>query len=371
MSSCLSGSGRAFGLDLEIIKSPTASWTSTNSSSLSESRNSPISISTRKARTPRKRPNQVYDEAAAILSTAYPKLFPTKHLSKPCKFPNLPTPYLLEPLDLLMPFLDGSGCSRERSNVPAKRKGLSHLEKTCQSPGNREISSDVYNLLEACDDYREDFNAESILDDEIGEGIDSIMGKLSMEISPTHPSICASSSHTNSLYSYPVGVGLGIDFGCGIRREMRAIRNVDEGDWWRYPTVVNVADTTKRITRKAAENNNSVTVKEPTTHSKAGLLLKLNHNNVLSQWAGKGSPFVDGFPGSDVHARLAQIDLFPEQESGGRGRGRGRGVTVNKERGCKRASSKKISCQVRKAKPDQRSSARGRCVRKPNCANDG
>ncbi|KAK4391987.1 protein CHLOROPLAST IMPORT APPARATUS 2 [Sesamum angolense] len=110
MSSCLSGGGRAYRLELDIFKSPTTSWTSNSSSpssTLSESSNSPLTISTRKARTPRKRPNQTYNEAAAILSTAYPKLFPTKHLTKPCKFTkshNTETPFLFEPSDLFMPF---------------------------------------------------------------------------------------------------------------------------------------------------------------------------------------------------------------------------------------------------------------------------
>uniref|UniRef100_A0A0V0H243 Putative ovule protein n=1 Tax=Solanum chacoense TaxID=4108 RepID=A0A0V0H243_SOLCH len=78
MSSCLAGGGRAaYKLDLEIIKSPSTSWTSQSSSpssTLSESSNSPIAISTRKPRTPRKRPNQTYNEAAALLSTVYPKI---------------------------------------------------------------------------------------------------------------------------------------------------------------------------------------------------------------------------------------------------------------------------------------------------------
>ncbi|EPS64863.1 hypothetical protein M569_09917, partial [Genlisea aurea] len=80
------GGGTAYRLeplDLDFIKSPPSnSWLSNTSSSpsstLSEATNSPLVISTRKPRTPRKRPNQTYNEAAAILSTVYPKIFPAK-----------------------------------------------------------------------------------------------------------------------------------------------------------------------------------------------------------------------------------------------------------------------------------------------------
>ncbi|KAM0036711.1 putative transcription factor C2C2-CO-like family [Helianthus debilis subsp. tardiflorus] len=66
------GTGRAYGFDIEnVVKSPSMtssrnSHSSSPSSTLSESSNSPIAISNRKPRTPRKRPNQTYNEAAEI-----------------------------------------------------------------------------------------------------------------------------------------------------------------------------------------------------------------------------------------------------------------------------------------------------------------
>ncbi|KAL0308282.1 UNVERIFIED_CONTAM: protein CHLOROPLAST IMPORT APPARATUS 2 [Sesamum radiatum] len=183
MSSCLSGGGRAYrleSLDLEIIKSPSTSWISNSSSpssTLSESSNCPLAISTRKPRTPRKRPNQTYNEAAALLSTAYPKIFPTKHLTKFTKPHNTKNPFSLEPSDLLMipfPTIDNSEFLLRR---PHFAKEFNLFEKPCLSPGEINSSSEV------CDEYQDDIDAESILDEEIGEGIDSIIGRTSR--SPT------------------------------------------------------------------------------------------------------------------------------------------------------------------------------------------
>ncbi|KAI5584207.1 hypothetical protein BDE02_06G065000 [Populus trichocarpa] len=117
-SPCISGGGRTYGFDLEIVKSSSTSSTRTShtsspSSTISESSNSPLAISTRKSRTPRKRPNQTYNEAAALLSTAYPNIFSTKHLTKSSKFTKPQDNSLLldQSSDLLLPFrvFDNSG----------------------------------------------------------------------------------------------------------------------------------------------------------------------------------------------------------------------------------------------------------------------
>ncbi|KAK4396706.1 protein CHLOROPLAST IMPORT APPARATUS 2 [Sesamum angolense] len=305
MSSCLSGGGRAYrleSLDLEIIKSPSTSWISNSSSpssTLSESSNCPLAISTRKPRTPRKRPNQTYNEAAALLSTAYPKIFPTKHLAKFTKPHNTKNPFSLEPSDLLMipfPTIDNSEFLLRR---PHFAKEFNLFEKPCLSPGEINSSSEV------CDEYQDDIDAESILDEEIGEGIDSIIGKNE----PVTDDMSSYNAMNNCCYGYPVG--LGFEFGYGVRRELRAMRNVDEGDWWRFPSV-NVADiaptTSKMIPAEKKKKKNG-----------GGLLLKLNYDSVLNAWSDKSSPFSGDAPGaesaaagSDVQARLAQIDLFSE-----------------------------------------------------------
>lgn len=220
----------------------------------------------------------------------------------------------------------------ERPDFHIERKGSNSFEKPCQSPG--EINSQG-NFLEVCDEYEEDFDAESILDEEIEEGIDCIMGKLSMDNGPTNDSSsCSSSIHTNtSCYGCPVG--LGFDLGHGIRRELRAMRNVDEGDdWWRFPSV-NVGDITQKFAKipvnkkkKNVEKKNSEAAGEEsflsTKPSKeklasrgcseesipqpnAGLLLKLNYDNVLNAWSDKGSPFSSDARGAQSTRNDVQV----------------------------------------------------------------
>lgn len=385
MSSCLTGGGRAYRLDLEIIKSPSSSWTSNSSSpssTLSETSNSPLAISTRKPRTPRKRPNQTYNEAAALLSTAYPKIFSTKHLTKPCKFTKQQQyPFSYESSDLLLPFrsIDDS-CflihhrpppMLEKSSHQSRQKQVSSLcEKPCQSPG--EISSKGNNnnnnnnsSLENFDDSQEDFDAESILDEEIEEGIDSILGEINVkkEYSVAEPNnnnnngfCCSSISSSNQLgtcYGYPVGLGFGVnyfeEYGYGLRRNsISAFRKVDDGEWWRYPSV-NIGDITpkfnkpvsekKKKKKKVEEKNSSVpaasssrTNKEnseqkspPQAAAGAGggggmneesvqksnfsaLLLKLDYEEILNAWSDRSCPFSEDSPvsdatGNDVHVR--------------------------------------------------------------------
>ncbi|KAL2250922.1 UNVERIFIED_CONTAM: Protein CHLOROPLAST IMPORT APPARATUS 2 [Sesamum indicum] len=337
MSSCLSGGGRAYrldSLDLEIIKSPSTSWISNSSSpssTLSESSNCPLAISTRKPRTPRKRPNQTYNEAAALLSTAYPKIFPTKHLTKFTKPHNSKNPFSLEPSDLLMipfPTIDNSEFLLRR---PHFAKEFNLFEKPCLSPGEINSSSEI------CDEYQDDIDAESILDEEIGEGIDSIIGKNE----PVTDDMNSHNAMNNCCYGYPVG--LGFEFGYGVRRELRAMRNVDEGDWWRFPSV-NVADiapTTSKIPaekkkKKVAElvKNSEPAKEKPIStlirsnkeinsagkdHHKeescvpqqngGGLLLKLNYDGVLNAWSDKGSPFSGDAPGAESAAAGTDVQV--------------------------------------------------------------
>lgn len=226
-----------------------------------------------------------------------------------------------------MPFdraIGSSGCllqcppMLESSAFPAEAK----VEKPCLSPG--EVSSQG-NFSEICDELQGDFDAESILDEEIEEGIDSIMGNLRTDGETRYSSVQRES------YCFGFPVGMGFDFGCGLRRELRAMRNVDEGDWWSFPSV-NVADITHKIARMPVEKKkkNSESAKKssfPASHKQkketlaaaaaasseesvppqptAGLQLKLNYDDVLSAWSDKGSPFSGDSPvaesaGSDV-----------------------------------------------------------------------
>ncbi|XP_073156038.1 protein CHLOROPLAST IMPORT APPARATUS 2 [Henckelia pumila] len=401
MSSCLSGGGRAYRLDLEMIKSPTTSWISNSSSpssSLSESTNSPLAISTRKPRTPRKRPNQTYNEAASILSTAHPNIFPSKHLKNPCKLAKssfeIKNHFLLEPSVLLIrPFqvIDSSGFLLPIFERPRFLTWPRSCEKSCQSPG--EIDSER-SSLEMCDDSHQDFDAESILDEDVEEGIDSIMGNLDMmKESATDADHDKTMPMNTFCYGYPIG--LGFDYGFGVRRESRAVRNVDEeDDWWRFPSVLDIDSKTakNRIEKKKkVEIKNVVSSKENAASnmvpnqenstcetaqggsippSNARLFLKLNYDGVLDAWSDKDSPFSDDSPvsnavGNDVQVRLAQIDLF--SENGGI---REASVLRYKEKRRSRFFSKKIRYQVRKVNADQRPRIKGRFVRTPNSPDD-
>lgn len=432
MSSCLTGGGRAaYKLDLEIIKSPSTSWTSQSSSpssTLSESSNSPIAISTRKPRTPRKRPNQTYNEAAALLSTAYPKIFSTKHLTKPCKFTKPHYPFSYDSSDLVVPYqiLENSGFLLhppliEKPNCLIQHKSLSSCDKPCQSPG--EIDSKGSTSLDVCEEFHEDFDAESILDEEIEEGIiDNIMGKLNVEndsnesIFTTSYSLSDSKRHQTSggtCYGFPIGLGFEngyqhYDFGM-MRGGVRPLRNVDDGDWWRYTCSVNVIDISPKFSKPPIEKkkkkverpmvelrgrgvqpsssskDNLITKrtnKEDSSHQsikeenvdapkpKSGLLLKLNFDDILNTWSDRESPFSDEMPGSeaagnDVQARLAQIDLF--SENGGI---REASVLRYKEKRRTRRFSKKIRYQVRKVNADRRPRMKGRFVKSPNSPED-
>lgn len=383
MSSCLSGGGRAYGFEPHLVKSPSTSsrtsHSSCPSSTLSESSNSPIAISNRKPRTPRKRPNQTYNEAAALLSTAYPKIFSTKHLTKPCKSSKLRNTCLDEPPELLLPFrvIDNSGFLLhqpilEKPNFGIAPKVVNSCERSCQSPAESDFCGNSSEL------YQEDFDAESILDEEMEEGIDSIMGNLSVNndlIDKSNTCI----GQIDTCYGYPMGMGFSgsFDFGFGMRRGVRALRNVDESNWWSFPTV-DVIDITPEFKKVSAQKKKKKVEKKPVEfkpsessppqenlvpgeftensipESSSGPRLKLNYDKVLEAWSDRGAPFPDEISGSessgnDIHARLAQIDLFSEL-----GGVREASVQRYKEKRRNRLFSKKIRYQVRKVNADRR-----------------
>ncbi|KAF5456388.1 hypothetical protein F2P56_025877 [Juglans regia] len=407
MSSCLSGgSGRTYALDLDIVKSLSTSsrtsQTSSPSSTLSESSNSPLTICTRKSRTPRKRPNQTYNEAAALLSTAYPNIFSAKNLTKPRKFTKQHDSFLDDSPELLLPFrvTDSSAFLlhqpiQEKPSCQIQSKVTNFCDKPCQSPGEVDFHA---SSLELCDGYEEDFDAESILDEEIEEGIDSIMGNLSVDTDMVDDFNAGSSYGSGQKISWygnsiPVGLGFGgkfdLGFGMRINGGVRALRHVDEGNWWGFP-IVDVhqisprfhkasVSTEKKKKKKKVEKLSVVELKEkelPKENSaspkpNSGLLLKLNFEEVLNAWSNRGSPFSDeilgsDMPGDDVSARLAQIDLF--LDGGGL---REASVLRYKEKRRTRLFSKKIRYQVRKVNADQRPRMKGRFVRRPNSSTNG
>ncbi|RWW29974.1 hypothetical protein GW17_00005477 [Ensete ventricosum] len=395
MSSCLGGGGgRAYGFDLDIVKpsSPSSgrsSHSSSPSSTLSESSNAPLTISIKRARTPRKRPNQTYNEAAALLSAIYPNIFsaksPKKLSNKPRTFASFP-----ESSDLLPPFpvLGDAGFLIDK--IQAEKPAAVRVELKLKVPFEKECTSPVSNVSwepnspNPFDD--DDFDAESILDEEVEVGIDSIMGNLSTN-TPTDDDNSEGSSHSNScinpLLRSIIGCKLGRKFELGLgfrlaRNLQRALRNRDEGDWWRSPTVpvrditpdINPSTATATTTPPALEkkkkvdkeevdgmkNSASSTPTPPQEKLKASLGLKLSHEEVINAWSDSGSIFSDGpdSPNSsaDALARLADIDLF--LDAAGAGGVREASVLRYKEKRRTRLFSKKIRYQVRKTNADRR-----------------
>ncbi|KAG1331964.1 protein CHLOROPLAST IMPORT APPARATUS 2 [Cocos nucifera] len=395
MSSCLSGGSRAYGFDLNIVKSSSSSsarssHTSSPSSTLSESSHSSRTISIKRARTPRKRPHQTYNEAAALLSTIYPNIFSTKSSRNISKQTKLFDSFPESCSELLPPFpvpSDAAFLIRESSpEKPASRsepKLKSSFEKKCT--GLSSVRNEFQEPFSP-DPLEEDFDAESILDEEVEEGIDSIMGNLSMNATTNVDDKEESTdynSHINPYLRSLMGFGLGskfeLSFGFQFRRDMqRALRHSDDGEWWRSPTVPMQeivpkfknsmpSSEKKKKKKKKVEKEEVVDMQTTTTitttmttkqeNLKSGLGLKLNHEEVLKAWSGNGSVFADGpdspHSSAEALAKLADIDLFPEAGSSA-GAVREASVLRYKEKRRSRLFSKKIRYQVRKMNADRR-----------------
>ncbi|CAA0822566.1 Protein CHLOROPLAST IMPORT APPARATUS 2 [Striga hermonthica] len=351
-------------LSLSLIKPHTSSWTSISSpSSSSSSFSSPLSesnhtsISTRKARARRKRPNQAYNEAASILSTAYPKLFAAKHLPTGPEFSKLQGQFLFEPSALLTP----PPKSLQSSNFRTGSRNWNSIE----DPRRRAADLGGYSE-ELCGGDEESFSARSILDEEIDEGIDCVMGKLSME----SLKIEDTKSKSGCCYGYPMG--LGFDF------ESRAMRNADGGggdEWWRF-AAVDLADLTPKVSevpvgkkatarRKKLGSGNGNEVKSGRMGSgaeefgQAGgeLRLKLNYDGVLKAWSERGSPFCGDRPAARLAGRDVQTDLFPLPDDGV---GSNATLQPDHEKRPGHLLPKKIRCRVKKVNTNQRPRFKGR-----------
>lgn len=409
MSSCLTGGSQAYGFDLDIVKasslSARSSHTSSPSSTLSESSNSSHPISIKKARTPRKRPHQTYNEAAALLSTVYPNIFSSakssRNLSKQAKpFDSFPESCseLLPPFPVLS---DAAFLIRESSpEKPPSRiepKLKTSLDKERASPARTEFREPL-----SPDPLEEDFDAESILDEEVEEGIDSIVGNLSMNAAADADNKEESGNCNSHIHPYlrslmPFGLGGKLEFGLGfqfqLRRDLRrALRHSDDGDWWRFPTVPmqelvpkfktptsKPSSSEKKKKKKKVEKEEVADLQSSTTAAaaaaatsttkqgnlKPGLGLKLNHEEVLKAWSDRGSMFAGGSDSphspTEALAKLRDMDLFLEAGGGVREAS----VLRYKEKRRTRLFSKKIRYQVRKVNADRRPRMKGRFVKRP------
>ncbi|KAE8732412.1 Chloroplast import apparatus 2, putative isoform 2 [Hibiscus syriacus] len=348
MSSCLSRGGRAYGLELEIIK-PTFSTSSRScqSSPSSSNGNSPLAISTRKPRTPRKRPNQTYNEAAALLSTAYPCLFPPKNFTKSPKFtkPHHYSFFNDSSQLLLFPFrvIQDSGFLLPK---PVESKVESVCNKWASDTSSGEVNSPGRGVsTEREMEFQDDFDAESILEE--GRGIDSIMGKLSVK----------QEEETWEGRSNLVGCS------CYTRKGLvRALRHVEQqANWWNFSTVDLQQISPKTNTNTNTNTNTRADKKKKKNNPNPGLKLKLklNYEEVVNAWSESdgGSPFSHQPPGNDVY-----MDLLSEAEGGVREAS----VLRYKQKRHTRLFSTKIRYQVRKLNADRPPRIKSRFVRWPN-----
>ncbi|KAJ1277887.1 hypothetical protein BS78_04G037000 [Paspalum vaginatum] len=412
-------------LDLDMVKaatppgahsSPLRPLHSSPSSTLSEASNassSATSVSLKRARAPRKRPNQAYNEAAALLASIHPSVFPVK---KSPKTASRPPPQPQSP----------SGAKNCSSPAP-----VSSVFRDFRDPAPSPASPDTVDVDELGEiDFDDDgFDAESILDvDEAtagaAEGLDGIMGSLTVESNAANTSddsiLSSSGIHPYLRSLMVVGLAGRFELGLGFRHAARPNlnralkRRDDDGTWWMWPAVpvkdLTVAPPTppaapasnaampqaaaaaaapekkkskkkkvvkvEKIMAKGKEELPSAKCKEeadgsvaaangdgdadstPTKAPKTGLGLKLDTDEVLKAWSDKGSMFAEGggpespTSAAEVRAKLADIDLFPENGAGGGIREAS--VLRYKEKRRTRLFSKKIRYQVRKVNADCR-----------------
>lgn len=344
------GGGRSFGLRL--------SSSSSQSSTLTELSTYSSRISTKGRRTPRKRPNQRYHEAAALLSTANPKLFSPDNVTKLCihtmpfsSFSNYP--------DFLPTIADTTFLTNqpEKYSFRIDPKQVKSSSISLGEPGSPGFLDDG-------------FDAESILDGEIEEGIDSIMGSLNLT---NHEETM------NSNTQHLMGLTLSGEDG------LRALRRTGEGEQWSSPRVAmrdiipkfkaisTIISSDKKKSKKKREieeeaNEFSTTSKSMEKLS-SNLLLKLNYEEVVKEWSGRGTIFSDdgGAPESSADILSRLVEIVPSLETAGSGGGtREASVMRYKEKRSSRLYSKEIRYQIRKVNADRRPRIKGRFAKRPS-----
>lgn len=288
-SSCIPTTG--LRLDLDMVKgaaspgahsSPLRPVHSSPSSTLSEASNassSATSVSLKRARAPRKRPNQAYNEAAALLASIHPSVFPVKKSPKtgPPRPPSRqlsglaaafdassdllpPLPVLADSAFLLRDVPAPSPQPHPQSPSGAKNCSspapVSSAFRDFRDPAPSPASPDTVDVDELGEiDFDDDgFDAESILDvDEAAagaaaEGLDGIMGSLTVESNNTATTSDDSILSSSGIHPYlrslmVVGLAGRFELGLGSRHGARPNlnralkRRDDDGAWWMWPAV--------------------------------------------------------------------------------------------------------------------------------------
>ncbi|KAF8687503.1 hypothetical protein HU200_043199 [Digitaria exilis] len=392
-SSCIPAGLR---LDLEMVKAagaaapPRPAHSAAASSTLSEASNassssatsSVASLSLKRPRTPRKRPNQTYNEAAALLASMYPSVFPVARGAEapPPRLLGLASALADDPgcSDLLPPFpvLDQAAFLLRdlppppqspsapvpmSPVVPAKScpspaavsSVFSEFRDPAPSPATPDAAAaDELGELDFDDD--DGFDADSILcgvDESAAEGIDGIMGKLSMENNVADVASVSSDLPRSKMHSYLRSLMV-----LGLQRNInQALKghNVDP-EWWMCPaipvkdiappplvplvakpTVSEKKKTKKKLLDSLYKDVATAYCKKEEewipdfgnagtgvlTLPETGLGLRLNTERVLKAWRGRGSVFADrnasdlSLSSAHVVVKREDSDMFPENST--------------------------------------------------------
>ncbi|XP_037458780.1 protein CHLOROPLAST IMPORT APPARATUS 2-like [Triticum dicoccoides] len=393
---------------------------SSASSALSDASNSSSasSLSLKRARTPRKRPNQTYNEAAALLASMYPSVFPAAPPSP--RLLGLASALADDPsrADLLPPFpVLGNAAApppmTPRSPVLARAcpspaavsSAFTELRDSAPSPGTPDgAGADGPGELDFEDDD-DSFDADSFLlggvdEGAAAQGIEGIMGKLSMESGSDASSInrVLSSSGIDPYIRNLMVLGLGFRRSrSNIKQALK--RHDDDSEWWMCPAIPlkdimpvpppsmepppPVEKKKKKTKKKALKDIASgpciTCVKEEIPDPaygddgifglkapKTGLGLSLNTEEVLKAWYDRGSVFSDGnipdASSTDGLAKLSDIELFLENGAAGAIREGSVQKLKHKQKQCTPLLSNKTRYQARKVHAESRPRVKGRFV---------
>ncbi|CAN6173463.1 unnamed protein product [Urochloa humidicola] len=331
--------------------SSTLSEASNASLSSSSATSSVASLSLKRPRTPRKRPNQTYNEAAALLASMYPSVFPAaggpeaapprllglasaladdpdcSDLLPPLPvldqaaflLRDLPPPPPQSPAPVPMPMSPAP--AKSCPSPPAVSSVFSEFRDPAPSPATPDtVAADEPGELDFDDD--DGFDADSILcgvDESAAEGVDGIMGKLSMENNEAVAAVSSGNSNLSRSKIHPYLRNLMV-LGLSFRQDQRNINqalkrhNVDP-EWWMCPAI-----PVKDIAPPPPPLPLPVVAKPMVSEKKkeTGLGLRLNAERVLKAWRGRGSVFADRnaseLPLSSAHVVVKHEDnnMFPE-----------------------------------------------------------
>ncbi|TKY72767.1 CHLOROPLAST IMPORT APPARATUS 2 [Spatholobus suberectus] len=168
--------------------------------------------------------------------------------------------------------------------------------------GVREKPRESSAVVANCDELEsEEFECESMLDEEIEEGIDSIMG------SRVEDANCQASCRGGEGVTPRFGIG-------GKFGWVRALRRVDDSNWWNFLVVdmLQISPGMKKAAPAALvpateKKKKKKVEKLPEVALSQGLLLKLNYDDVRDAWSDRGSPFAHGSPENDVAVRFPSL----------------------------------------------------------------